>query len=302
MKKEKTLGIFLLFFLIISMVFVIADFDKIYSYFEDYPWDRNNTIENPVCYDRLSGIRTRCGIQGRSLRHYVDESTGTYYYSINLTNLHNETKTIEFELYGCRCDESEGNPRGICQEYWPFIEDSSGDHREDCIGFGLQSDVLEPYQEKEYKINYSQYMNEDCGSFQADLHLFRVNGVYCPYLMGSGVALMCHDCYRDECEDFSESIIEDPELDSNKEGIVIRRGNNFIDVLLPKGSHRAYFDIVFENALIESYTEDGFPGFRGLESEFDGNYGLSDPACNDDEINLTMNTNKARYFLETISK
>ena len=198
--KEIALFAVLALFVILIVVYAYEDF--IYDSFDDYPWTgENNTIENPACSDRKFGGWGRCGVKGIAVNHSINDSNANYYLTGYLENLDNITKTIEYELYVCRCDEGLGNPPGICHEYYPFINNTAGDHRTDCLGLGRVNDTLLPYEKKNYSMNVSQYRNQLCGSFQVDLHLFKVNNASCVSVMFGGVALLCNNCPEPYCGD-----------------------------------------------------------------------------------------------------
>ena len=156
----------------------------------------------PICSSRFIGPTNLCGVNYKP-SHSYDNSSSTYKLKTSLTNNENRTKTIEFEMFACRCDESAGNPLGKCVEYWPFINYTGISHKFTCPSLGRRNITLAPFQQINITANASQYRNAVCGSFQLDFEVYRSTGcsINNSRLVSAGILNLCTNCTAPRCGD-----------------------------------------------------------------------------------------------------
>ncbi len=156
----------------------------------------------PICSSRFIGPTNLCGVNYKP-SHSYDNSSSTYKLKTSVTNTENRTKTIEFEVFTCRCDEAEGNPLGKCVEYWPFINYTGISHKFTCPSLGRRNITLAPFQQINITGNVSQYRGEVCGSFQLDFEVYRSTGcaINTSRLVSAGILNLCTNCTAPRCGD-----------------------------------------------------------------------------------------------------
>ena len=158
--------------------------------------------EDPqLCRDALTGSINHCGIVFQSVSNHVN-SNATYTLSVKVTNTNNAIANLVYDWYVCRCDEKEGDPAGICWEYYPFINNTGGGHVNNCLKLGTFNETLAPGEMKLINSSVTQYQGELCGTFQNDVELQSVNGdSSCGGFSAAGVASLCESCIPELCGD-----------------------------------------------------------------------------------------------------
>jgi len=108
---------------------------------------------------------------------------------------------------------------------------------------------------------------------------------------GDGCSALC----KFECIDLSATAFLDNLLDLSVDSVSAKRGNNNITIVLPSGTLRSRFNLIFSGALILDYNEIGFPGTNGVEEDNDNIIG----DCANDEVDWIFGSSSATYYLDT---
>lgn len=140
---------------------------------------------------------TQCGLTFSSLGHEIIGST--YFLNGSVSNSGNETITIQYQWYKCRCRLFLENS-GVCLSYWPFAGENASFFYGGCLGMGFVNLTLNPGETKKLSINITQYLNQTCGLFQADVDL-QVKGSNCGGIVLYGAKGYCTDCPEFICGD-----------------------------------------------------------------------------------------------------
>ncbi len=101
------------------------------------------------------------------------------------------------------------------------------------------------------------------------------------------------------CLDLSDKVVIDSSINLTAHSLALKRGNNFVDVVLPVNYHKAYFNVTFEGAVIAEWNEDKFTDWNDCENDNDGTWGALPKACDDDEVDWVLGSNISNFYLET---